>query len=73
MGVSRSVLYRKFKAITDQSIFEFIRTIKLKRAAQLIISSDLNISEIAFDLGFNNLKYFRKHFFIQVELSTFAL
>ena len=62
MGASRSVLYRKLKALTDQSISEFIKTIKLKRAAQLIKQTDMNISEIAFDLGFNDLKHFRKSF-----------
>lgn len=62
MGTSRSVLYRKLKALTDQSISEFIKTIKLKRAAQLISKSDMNISEIAYDLGFNDLKHFRKSF-----------
>lgn len=62
MGMSRSALYRKLKALTDQSITEFIRTIKLKRAGQLILQTDLNISEIAFDLGFNDLKHFRKSF-----------
>lgn len=62
MSVSRSVLYRKLKALTGHSITDFIRTIKLKRARQLILSSDLNISEIAYDLGFNDLKYFRKSF-----------
>ncbi|MGB2129489.1 MAG: hybrid sensor histidine kinase/response regulator transcription factor, partial [Flavicella sp.] len=62
MGVSRSVLYRKLKALTNQSLTEFIRTIKLKRAAQLLIKSQMNISEIAFSLGFNDLKHFRKSF-----------
>jgi len=62
MGMSRSAYYRKLKALTGQSITEFIRTIKLKRAAQLIAKSKLNISEIAYDLGFNDLKYFRKSF-----------
>lgn len=62
MGMSRSALYRKLKALTDQSITEFIRTIKLKRAGQLILQTELNISEIAFDLGFNDLKHFRKSF-----------
>ena len=62
MGTSRSVLYRKLKALTDQSISEFIKAIKLKRAAQLISQSGMNISEIAFDLGFNDLKHFRKSF-----------
>ncbi len=62
MGMSRSALYRKLKALTDQSITEFIRTIKLKRAGQLILQTQLNISEIAYDLGFNDLKHFRKSF-----------
>lgn len=62
MGMSRSALYRKLKALTGQSITEFIRTIKLKRAAQLIAQTKLTISEIAFDLGFNDLKHFRKSF-----------
>ncbi|GAA3557323.1 hybrid sensor histidine kinase/response regulator transcription factor [Snuella lapsa] len=62
MGMSRSVLYRKLKALTDQSISEFVRTIKLKRAAQLMRQTQMTISEIAFDLGFNDLKNFRKSF-----------
>ncbi|GAA4304571.1 hybrid sensor histidine kinase/response regulator transcription factor [Aestuariibaculum suncheonense] len=62
MGMSRSVLYRKLKALTDQSTSEFIRTIKLKRAAQLIEQTQMTISEIAFDLGFNDLKNFRTSF-----------
>jgi DNA-binding response OmpR family regulator len=62
MNMSRSVLYRKLKALTDQSITEFIKTIKLKRAAQLILKTQLSISEIAFDLGFNDLKHFRISF-----------
>ena len=62
IGMSRSALYRKLKALTGQSITEFIRTIKLKRAAQLISQTKRTISEIAFSLGFNDLKHFRKSF-----------
>ncbi len=62
MNMSRSVLYRKLKALTDQSITEFIRTIKLKKAAQLIAKTQMNISEIAYEIGFNDLKYFRNCF-----------
>ena len=62
IGMSRSALYRKLKALTGQSITEFIRTIKLKRAAQLIAQTKMTISEIAFSLGFNDLKHFRKTF-----------
>lgn len=68
MHMSRSSLYRKLKSLTGQSISEFIRVIKLKRAAQLLVKSDLNISEIAFDLGFNDQKYFRKAFKKQFKM-----
>ena len=62
IGMSRSAFYRKLKALTGQSIIEFIKTIKLKRAAQLISQTKRTISEIAFELGFNDLKHFRKSF-----------
>lgn len=62
MSMSRSVLYRKFKALTNQSITEFIRTIKLKKAGQLIANTKMHISEIAYEVGFSDLKYFRKCF-----------
>jgi ligand-binding sensor domain-containing protein/signal transduction histidine kinase/DNA-binding response OmpR family regulator len=62
INMSRSVLFRKLKALTGQSTNEFIKTIRLKRAAQLFERSDLNISEIAYEVGFNDPKYFRNCF-----------
>ncbi|PCH73445.1 MAG: hybrid sensor histidine kinase/response regulator [Flavobacteriaceae bacterium] len=62
MNMSRSVLFRKIKALTGQSISSFIRTIKIKRAGQLLVKTSMNISEIAYEVGFNDLKYFRKCF-----------
>ncbi|MEC3907163.1 two-component regulator propeller domain-containing protein [Tamlana sp. 2201CG12-4] len=62
MHMSRSVLFRKIKALTGQSITLFIRTVKLKRAGQLLLQSQMNISEVAYEVGFNDLKYFRKCF-----------
>ena len=62
MNMSRSVLFRKIKALTGQSISSFIRTIKIKRAGQLLAKTSMNISEIAYEVGFNDLKYFRKCF-----------
>jgi len=62
IGLSRGHLYRKLQSITDQSPADFIRTIRLKRAAQLLRDSQLNITEIAYMVGFNTLKYFNKHF-----------
>ncbi|WP_282080406.1 hybrid sensor histidine kinase/response regulator transcription factor [Aquimarina algiphila] len=62
MFMSQSVLYRKIKVLTGQSISEFIRSIRLKKASQLLSQTDMNIANIAYDVGFNDLKYFRKCF-----------
>ncbi|KAA6349795.1 Sensor histidine kinase TmoS [termite gut metagenome] len=62
IGLSRSRLYRKLESITGLSPNEFIRSIRLKRAAQLLKDSQYNISEIADRVGFNTIKYFNKHF-----------
>ncbi|MFY0624910.1 MAG: response regulator [Reichenbachiella sp.] len=62
LGFSRTSLYRKIKSLTGQSINQFIRTIKLKKAAQMLISDDVSVSEVAFSLDFTDLKYFRNCF-----------
>ncbi|NMH88378.1 hybrid sensor histidine kinase/response regulator transcription factor [Flavivirga algicola] len=62
MGMSRPVLYRKLKALVDQSVSEFIRGIRLKIAKQMLIETKMNVSQIAYEVGFNDLKYFRKCF-----------
>ena len=55
-------LYRKIKALTGQTPTEFVRTIRLRRARQLLEQRAGTISEIAFQVGFNNLSYFSKCF-----------
>ncbi len=62
VGLSRVHLYRKLQSITGHTPIDFIRTIRLKRAAQYLRDSQFNISEIADLVGFNTLKYFNKHF-----------
>lgn len=62
LGMSRVHLYKKLSQITGKSPVEFIRVIRLKRAAQLLRESQQNVSEIAYQLGFNNPKYFSKYF-----------
>lgn len=62
LGMSRVHLYKKLLSITGKSPIEFIRTIRLKRAAQLLRESQQNVSEIAYQVGFNNPKYFSKYF-----------
>lgn len=62
LGMSRVHLYKRLKQITGKTPIEFIRLLRLKRAAQLLRESQLNISEIAYDCGFNNPKYFSRYF-----------
>jgi YesN/AraC family two-component response regulator len=62
VGVSRMQLYRKLHALTDMTVKEFIRHIRLKRAAQLLVQQKMNVSEIAYDVGFKDLSHFRKCF-----------
>lgn len=62
LGMSRVSLYKKIKQITGKSPIEFIRIIRLKRAAQLLRESQLNVSEIAYQTGFNNPKVFSRYF-----------
>ena len=66
VGMSRSNLHRKLQALTNQPTHEFLRTLRLKRAAQLLKKSSGSVTEIAYAVGFNNLshftKIFRKHF-----------
>lgn len=62
VGMSRMQLYRKLKAVTGQSANEFIRTLRMKRAAQLLEQQELTISEVTYAVGFSDLQYFRECF-----------
>lgn len=66
IGMSQPVLYKKIRALTDLSVNDFIKSIRIKRAAQLLKQGAGNISEIAYSVGFNDRKYFssefKKHF-----------
>lgn len=62
VGMSRVHLYRKIKALTNESVVEFIRNIRLKRAAQLLSQGKLNVSEVVYRVGFQDHNYFRKCF-----------
>lgn len=62
LGYSKSQLYRKFIQITGKSANTFIKDYRLKMAIELLHSQKGNISEIAFETGFNSLAYFSKCF-----------
>jgi signal transduction histidine kinase/ligand-binding sensor domain-containing protein/AraC-like DNA-binding protein/ActR/RegA family two-component response regulator len=60
--ISRSLLHKKLTAIVDQSAVDFITAIRLKKSALLMHQNMLNISEVAYSVGFNDPKYFSKCF-----------
>ena len=62
MFLSRSQLHRKLQLITKQSTGEFIRTIRLKKAAGLILEKKLSVTQIAFEVGFSSPSHFTKAF-----------
>lgn len=69
MGMSRSSLHQKLKALTNMSTTEFIRSIRLKRAASLIQQQSGRIEEIAFQVGFNDISYFNRCFKKQFNMT----
>lgn len=62
IGMSHSNLYKKIKAISGGSANEFIRYIRLRKAAELMLNSDFTVAEAAYKVGINNAKYFREQF-----------
>lgn len=62
MGMSRSSLYQKIKNISGQSPNAFIRSIRLRRAAVLIIKENMNVNQAAFQVGIGDARYFREQF-----------
>lgn len=66
MGVSKSLLNKKMQNLTGQSIGQFIRNYRLNIARELIeknkVTHNMNISEIAYEVGFNDPKYFTRCF-----------
>ena len=63
VSMHRMNLYRKLQSLTGMTPSEFIRTMRLKRATQLLTDDpNLNVSEVATMVGFNTVKYFTKYF-----------
>lgn len=62
VGMSRSSLYSKLLELTGQTPVEYIRSVKLEKAAVLLEKSDLNIAQVAYSVGFSTPNYFAKSF-----------
>jgi AraC-like DNA-binding protein len=60
--MSKMQLYRKLKALSNMAPAEFIKYIRLKKAAHLLQSTQLTVSEIFYRTGFNNQSYFFREF-----------
>lgn len=62
LNMSRTQLYRKVKALTGSTPIKVIRSFRLKRAAQLLKSEQYTVSEVTYQVGYNDLKSFREQF-----------
>jgi signal transduction histidine kinase/DNA-binding response OmpR family regulator len=60
LTMSRSALYRKFSALTDITLHQFVLSIRLKRAKELLLNSSMNISKIALETGFKSVSNFSR-------------
>jgi len=62
MNMSRTVLYKKVQSLTSFSIADLIKNMRLKKAAMLFSQTSLNVSEVAYHVGFNDRKHFSREF-----------
>lgn len=62
MGMSHSSLYEKVKSVSGLSLNAFIRFLRLRKAALLLLTTDMNINEVSMQVGVNDTKYFRQQF-----------
>ena len=69
LGFSRSVVHKKLTALTDMSTTAFINYIRIQKAKELLKVGDMNISQIAYSVGYNDPKYFSRVFSKQIGKS----
>ena len=62
IGMSRTVLYKKVKALTNHSVASLIKYLRLKKASEILLKTAYNISDVTYLVGFNDRKHFSKEF-----------
>ncbi len=62
MAMSRAQLYRKFSALTDRTLMDYLLSFRLHRAMELLRDSELNVTQVAYQVGFKNLSHFSSRF-----------
>ncbi len=63
MGMSRTQLYRKFKSLTNTSIYKYLKRLKLNYSHHLLLNGSLNVSEVTYEVGFKNPAHFSNSFY----------
>lgn len=69
LAVSRSVFFKKLKTLTGLAPIEFIKEVRIKRAAELIETGEYNMTQISYMVGINDPRYFSKCFKAQVGMT----
>jgi transcriptional regulator GlxA family with amidase domain len=69
VGMSRTQLHNKIKALTGHSTSHFIKKVRIRQATRLLQTSEMNISQVAFEVGVESLPYFTKIFTKEMGLS----
>ena len=69
LGVSRSKLYRELKRVDGYSLSDYVRNVRLEKAAYLLLNSNLNIQEVMSEVGFVNNSHFTKVFKQKYEMT----
>ena len=62
LAVSRAQLYRKFKSLSNKTILDYFKSLRLYKARELFLNTDLNVTEVTFSVGFKSLAYFSREF-----------
>ncbi len=62
MAVGHTQLYRKFKSISNLTIADYFKLLRLNKAKELLSDSEMNITQVAFAVGFKNLSHFSREF-----------
>lgn len=62
LAISHSQLYRKFSSLTDITISEYFKLLRLQKAKSLLSNTSMNVSEVAYAVGFKNISHFSREF-----------
>jgi transcriptional regulator GlxA family with amidase domain len=62
MAISRAQLYRKFKFLSNKTIADYFKSMRLNRAKELLLTTNLNVTEVTFSVGFKSISHFSREF-----------